>query len=261
MTGMERLTTSSGEAPAMPAIKMTPAASGDAGDEAEVLDLHAELEGVRRDGFVEGERGGVARARDDAEQVGAEGGAELGDVGGVLQVVDEEADETATLEAGGEDARGDDEAEDAAVARAHAVEELRAELLRVEARDDHHVDEAHEHGGGDRHLHAGEAQRDDEEEHDRQERRKGHQQVRLFRQVGELLLDVFARMHARRAEALLAVVLEEQADDHYEDDGERREDQRRRGDVRDHVHHGNVGELGDVDVVGGARRPVVRERR
>lgn len=111
--GAVRLTTSIGETPAMPESQDQAArerrghaaeAGGDHGEVAQTVDLHAEFGGVRRDGFVEGERGGVAGARQDAEDVRADGTADLGDFIGVRQVVDEEVDHARGAKTGGEHA-------------------------------------------------------------------------------------------------------------------------------------------------------------
>ena len=171
---------------------------------------------MRRNGFIKGKGRRVARTRHDAEHIGTDGRAEFGEVGRPLKRLDENVNDPAGTQAGGENAGGNDEPQNAAVALPHAVKEPLCQIRRTDARHDHGVDHADQHGCRHGNLHLREPDGHHKEQYDRQKRRKSPEQISLF---GQLHL-VCRVVNAVVLEAPFLIVAKEQTGRNHHDDAD-----------------------------------------
>ena len=135
---------------------------------------------MRGHGFIEGKRRRVARTRQHAQNEGADAAADLRNLVGVLEEFHKEVDDAAGAQPRREHTGRNDDAHDVGVAFAHAVKELLRHGLGIGARHDERVDHTDQHGGRDRNLHAGNPQREDDEENHGNERSQRKKNVRVF---------------------------------------------------------------------------------
>ena len=210
---------------------------------------------MRRHGFVESKACGVTGTRHNTQSHRTDSGTELGDFRRVLQVFHEDVDHTAGAQTGGKHTGSDDQTDDAAVAVAHTVEELLDQFGRVRTRNDQGIDETEQHGGGHAHLHTREPESDDEQKHNRKQRGKSPEHVRVFRQFN------IALVNAVIFETALFEVTEDQAGDRQENNTNDGNQKRAETRIGNEVHHGPFGELGNETVVRRTRRPERRQRR
>ena len=156
-------------------------------------DIHAERGGMWRNGFVEGERGGVTGTGNSAQEPRTQGTTPTGDVIGFTQQGNERVDQTGSAQTGCEHTGGDDDTQDVAVALTQAVKERLGEILRIGAGDEQAEDGAQDHGLSHAHLDLRNNRVTQDQNDDREQRNQSEDDVRandFFLLVFNVHLDV-----------------------------------------------------------------------
>ncbi len=159
-------------------------------------DIHAERGGVRRNGFIEGERGGVTGTGNRAQEPRTQGTTPTGDIIRFAQQGNERVDQTGSAQTGGEHTGGDDDTQDVAVALTQAVKERLGEILRIGAGDEQAQDSAQNHGLSHTHLDLGDNGVTQHQDNDRKNRNQSVNDVRVndfFLLVFNIDLDIVSR--------------------------------------------------------------------
>ena len=132
---------------------------------------------MRRDSFIEGKRRRVARPRNHAHDKRADRAAPAGNFIGMFEQIDKDSHKSRSRQTGGENTRGNDDAQNVAVAFAHADEELLGEFLRIGKRDGKRIDGTDQHGLSYAHFDGGKPQIARHKQSDRNERRNCFENV------------------------------------------------------------------------------------